>query len=564
MSAAVTITPGAPGSRPRASARERSRPPHRRTTAVILGMGLAFAVVGGQLVRLALSGGSDIVASMSEPLAQSFARPDIVDHDGRLLATDVEMPSLFADPSRVQNRDEVVEKLSSVLPGLDESELRRTLEDRTRRFAWIRRGLSPKIAQSVHDFGLPGLAFRDELRRAYPLGRLAGHVIGTVNVDNRGVAGIERHIDDAVGVEAVHAATLSADAAVRLSLDIGVEHSLEDELASAMRRYEAKGAAGLVMDVTTGEMLAAASLPGIDPSRPGESLERDRIDKISGGAYELGSVWKIVTLAMALDGGKTNLDAMIDVTQPLAAGRFTITDTHPSSRPLSVAEVFIHSSNIGAALLALDAGAARQQSFLRELGLLAPMKTELGPVAAPIAPQRFERTEQITVAYGHGLAVAPIQFAAAVAALVNGGTRVEPTFLRRLGDARPDRPRVVSPETSLKINDLLRRNVTDARGTGKRAEVPGYRVGGKTGTAEMPGRGGYREKAVIASFLAAFPMEKPRYLVLVSLFEPKGNQETSGEILAGMNAAPTAARVIERIAPLLGVVPDGHLAAASP
>jgi cell division protein FtsI (penicillin-binding protein 3) len=526
-------------------------------------MGLAFAVIGGQLVRLALSGGSDIVASVSEPLAQSFSRPDIVDHDGRLLATDVEMPSLFADPSRVQNRDEVAEKLSSVLPGLDEAELRRALEDRTRRFAWIRRGLSPKLAQAVHDFGLPGLAFRDELRRAYPLGRLAGHVIGHVNVDNRGVAGIERHIDDAVGVEAVHAATLSADAAVRLSLDIGVEHSLEDELASAMRRYEAKGAAGLVMDVTTGEMLAAASLPGVDPSRPSESLERDRIDKISGGAYELGSVWKIVTLAMALDGGKTSLDAMIDVTQPLTAGRFTITDTHPSSRPLSVAEVFIHSSNIGAALLALDVGAERQQAFLKKLGLLAPMKTELGPVAAPIAPERFERTEQITVAYGHGLAVAPIQFAAAVAALINGGKRVEPTFLRRFAEPSPDRPRVIAPETSAKINDLLRRNVTDAHGTGKRGEVPGYRVGGKTGTAEMPGRGGYREKAVIASFLAAFPMDKPKYLVLVSLFEPKGTQETSGEILAGMNAAPTAARVIERIAPLLGVVPVGPVASAA-
>jgi cell division protein FtsI (penicillin-binding protein 3) len=563
MAATVTISPGPPGSRSGALTRTRSRPPQRRTTIVVLGMGLAFAVVGGQLVRLALSGGEDMVASVSEPLAQSFSRPDIVDHDGRLLATDVEMPSLFADPSRVQNRDEIAEKLYAVLPGFDEAELRRTLEDRTRRFAWIRRGLSPKLAQAVHDLGLPGLAFRDELRRAYPLGRLAGHVIGHVNVDNRGVAGIERHIDDTVGVEAVHAATLSAEAAVRLSLDIGVEHSLEDELASAMRRYEAQGAAGLVMDVTTGEMLAAASLPGVDPSRPGESLERDRIDKIAGGAYELGSVWKIVTLAMALDGGTTSLDAMIDVTQPLTAGRFTITDTHPSSRPLSTAEVFIHSSNIGAALLALDVGADRQQDFLKKLGLLAPMKTELGPVAAPIAPERFGRTEQITVAYGHGLAVAPIQFAAAAAALINGGKRVEPTFLRRFPDTAAERPRVIATETSAKINDLLRRNVTDPHGTGKRADVLGYRVGGKTGTAEIPGRGGYREKAVISSFLAAFPMDAPKYLVLVSLFEPKGNQETAGEILAGMNAAPTAARVIERIAPLLGVLPVGPVASVA-
>lgn len=555
MRAHATVTSGHPGSRSqplrrRAHAKKRQS----RVAFVIFGMTLAFFAVAGQLMRLALSGGAEEMASLTQPLAQSFSRPDIVDRNGRLLATDVEMPSLFADPSLVQNRDEVVERLSALLPGLDGAEIRRALADRTRRFTWIRRGVPPKTAQAVHDLGLPGLAFRDELRRAYPLGNLAGHVLGHVNVDNRGVAGIERHIDDTFGVEAVHAATLSTSAAVRLSVDIGVEHSLEDELASAMRRYEAKGAAGLVMDVSNGEILASASLPAIDPSRPSDSLDHDRIDRISSGAYELGSIWKIVTLAMALDGG-TSLDRMIDVTRPLTAGRFTITDTHPSSRPFTVSEVFIHSSNIGAGILALDAGAERQRSFLAALNLLTPMRTELGQVAAPIAPQNFGRAEQITVAYGHGLAVAPIQFAAATAALINGGELVAPTFLRRFQPAASARKRIVEPQTSARINELLRRNVTDPHGTGKRADVPGYRVGGKTGTAEMPGRGGYREKAVIASFVAAFPMDAPKYLVLVSLFEPKGTAETSGEILAGMNAAPTAARVVERIAPLLGVLP---------
>jgi cell division protein FtsI (penicillin-binding protein 3) len=529
---------------------------------VTLAMGLAFAAVGVQLARLAVSASGEITATVSEPIAQSFARPDIVDRNGRLLATDIMMPSLFADPSIVPSRDETAEKLAGVLTDLSSEDIRRLLEDRNRRFVWLKRGLAPKVAQAVHDLGLPGLAFRDELKRAYPLGRLAGYVLGHVNVDNRGLAGIERHIDETAGVEAVHGATLSADAAVRLSLDIGVAHSLEDELASAMRRYQAKSAAGLVMDASSGEMIAASSLPGVDPLRPGDPRDASAMDRVSGGAFELGSIFKVATIALALEGGKQSLDSVIDVTQPLVAGRFTIADAHPLGRPLTVAEVFIHSSNVGAGLLALEAGPERQKAFLEKLGLMGPIRTELGPVAAPMVPKKFDRAEQITVSYGHGLAVAPIQFAAAAAALVNGGKLVRPTFVKRAGEAAPEGMRVVAAGTSAKMRELLRRNVTDPAGTGKRADAPGYRVGGKTGTAEMPSRGGYNEHAVIASFLAAFPMDAPRYVVLVMLFEPSGTDETKGEVFAATNAAPTAARIIERIAPLLGVLPEGKLARA--
>lgn len=541
---------------------EAQRSQRLRASAVVVGVGIAFTAVAGQLALLAGSGGSEIVLTLNEPIAKSFARPDIVDRGGRLLATDVEMPSLFADPSLIKSPDEVVEQLSTVLPGLDEAELRRQLADRSKRFVWIRRGLSPKTAQAVHDLGLPGLAFRDELRRAYPLERLAGHTLGQVNVDNRGVAGIERYIDEAVGVEAVHGATLSAGVAVRLSLDLGAQHSLEDELRLAMSRYQAKAAAALVMDIETGELLASASLPGLDPSFPLEARDPDRGDRIQGGTYELGSIFKAFTVAMALEDGKT-AETMVDVTQPLAAGRFTITDTHPAGRPLSVADVFIRSSNVGAGMLALMSGQERQKQFLDKLGLLETQRTEAGPVAPPQIPQRIGRAETITISYGHGLAVAPMQVAAAAASLLNGGERVTPTFLRRTdGAVASERPRVISAATSKTMCELFRRNVTDAHGTGKRADVPGYRVGGKTGTAELPGKGGYSKKAVIASFLAAFPMDAPKYVVLVSLFEPKGTEETKGEILAGLNAAPTAGRVIQRLAPMLGVVPEGAVAAA--
>ncbi len=558
MGASIPPRPLPPGGNGSAGA---NRP--LRTFIATLVVLLAFAAVAGQLVRLALSGQSELASSFSATVDQSFARPDIVDRNGRLLATDVEAYSLFADPAHVLDRDEVVEKLRTVFSDLDEAALRSDLADRSRRFVWIRRGLSPKTAQAVHDLGLPGLDFRRELRRAYPGGTLAGHVLGYVNIDNKGVAGIERYVDEVVGVEAVQGATLADRAPVRLSLDIGVQHAVEAELESAVQRYEAKGAAGIVLDVTTGEVLASASMPEVDPAYPAMSLDPRRPDRVVGSTYELGSVFKTATVAMALDAGLASLDTQVDVRAPLAAGRFTIKDLHPLGRPLSVAEIFIHSSNVGAAKLALQAGPERQQDFLRRLQLLDPMKTELGPIAAPQVPEHWKEVETMTIAFGHGLAVAPLQFAAAASALINGGNRVLPTFIKQAADAGHANVALIKSATSARLRELMRRNVADPAGTGKRADVPGYEVGGKTGTAEIPGPGGYREKAVISSFLAAFPMSQPKYLVFVLLFQPKPTAAARGEVVAGLNAAPTAGRVIARIGPLLGLLPAGEAASTS-
>jgi len=529
-----------------------------RTLIAMLVVLLAFAAVAGQLVRLALSGQSELSSSFAATVDQSFARPDIVDRNGRLLATDVEAYSLFADPAHVLDRDEVVEKLRTVFTDIDGDALRKDLSDRSRRFVWIRRGLSPKTAQAVHNLGLPGLDFRRELRRAYPGGTLAGHVLGYVNIDNKGVAGIERYVDEVVGVEAVQGATLAERAPVRLSLDIGVQHAVEAELESAVERYEAKGAAGIVLDIASGEILASASLPEVDPAYPSMSLEQRRADKVAGSTFELGSVFKTATVAMALDAGLVSLDTQVDVREPLAAGRFTIKDLHPLGRPLSVAEIFIHSSNVGAAKLALRAGPEHLQGFLRRMQLLDPMKTEAGPVATPQVPEHWREIETMTIAYGHGLAVAPLQFAAAAGALLNGGNRMLPTFVKHPPDAGHVNVPLIAADTSARLRELMRRNVADPAGTGKRADVPGYLVGGKTGTAEIPGPGGYRKKAVISSFLAAFPMNEPKYLVFILLFEPKPTAAARGEVLAGLNAAPTAGRVVGRIGPLLGIMPAGR------
>jgi cell division protein FtsI (penicillin-binding protein 3) len=549
---AVTTLQGDRDAPPGALARPRANGP-LRTLIAMIAVAVAFMAIGAQLVRLALPSQSEITSSLSETVSGSYARPDIVDRNGRLLASDVEAYSLFADPARVLDRDEVVEKLASVFPDFDGNGVRKDLFDRSRRFVWIRRGLSPRKAQQVHNLGLPGLDFRRELRRVYPGGTLAGHVLGSVNIDNRGVTGIERYVDESIGVDAVQSAMLTERAPVRLSLDLGVQHAVESELADAMRRFEAKGAAGLVLDANSGEVLASASFPEVDPARPTTSLDTAHADKIAGSTFELGSVFKTVTLAMALEGGYAKLDTVLDVRQPLEVGRFTIRDLHPVGRPLSVAEVFVHSSNVGAAMLATRAGPQKLQAFLQQLGLLTPMQTEEGPIAVPQLPARWGQVETMTISYGHGLAVSPLQFAVAASALLNGGNKVSPTFLKRAPDLNHAKVPLVSAATSERMRDLMRLNVTDPAGTGKRAAVPGYAIGGKTGTAEIPGPGGYREKAVISSFLAAFPIDKPKYLVFVLLFEPKPTHAAGGEVLAALNAAPTAGRIIARIGPLLGM-----------
>jgi cell division protein FtsI (penicillin-binding protein 3) len=543
------------------ASRSAANGPLRALVAMIF-VAIAFIAVAAQLVRLALPLQTELSSSLSEVVDTNFARPDIVDRNGRLLATDVEAYSLFADPARVLDRDELVEKLKTVFSDLDQEALRKDLSNRQRRFVWVRRGLSPNKAQAVHNLGLPGLDFRRELRRAYPGGTLAGHVLGYVNVDNRGVAGIERYVDEAVGIEPVRDATLADRAPVRLSLDIGVQHSVESELAAAIDRYGAKGAAAIVLDATSGEIVASASLPEVDPAYPSTSLDNTKADKISGSTFELGSVFKTVTLAMVIDQGLASVDSLVDASEPLTAGRFTIKDLHSLGRPLSVTEVFIHSSNIGAAKLAMLAGAQRFRSFLQLLQLTDGMKTEIGPIASPQLPAHWGDIETMTIGFGHGLALAPLQFAAAAATLINGGTRVVPTFISR-PDTAADNTRIVGAATSAHMRELMRRNVTDPVGTGKRADVPGYAVGGKTGTAEIPGPGGYREHAVISSFLAGFPMNSPKYLVFVLLFEPKPTEAAGGEVLAGLNAAPTTARIIERIGPLLSVLPRAAAASNS-
>ncbi len=348
----------------RVSAAAREAPALRgRGFVVAAGIAALFLCIAAQLVRLSLATQGEIRLAMAEPIARVFSRPDIVDRRGRLVATDVGTPSLYADPALMLDRDEVVEKLLAIFPDLDAADLRRTLDDRTRRFAWVKRGLTPVQAQRVHDLGLPGLAFRREPKRVYPAGALVGHLVGQVNVDNKGLSGLERHIDETMGMEVVVAAAQSRIATVHLSLDLGVQHAMALELREAQARYKASGAAGLVMDVKTGELIAAVSLPDVDPNRPAEALAVDRLDRLSASVFELGSIFKTLTVAMLLEEGVATLDKVYDVRQPLEIGPHTITDLHPQGRPLTVRDIFLHSSNVGAGMMALEAGQCAPDRF---------------------------------------------------------------------------------------------------------------------------------------------------------------------------------------------------------
>jgi len=515
---------------------------------------LAFLVVIGRLVMFGLMPASDVTAYVDPNAAVASSRPDLIDRNGEILATDIKMASLYAEPRNILDPDEATELITSVLTDLDAPSLRNRLSTNAG-FAWVQREITPAQQEQIHSLGIPGIGFLTENRRFYPGGPTAAHIVGLVNVDNQGIAGFEKYVDDH-GLADLHAAGFARGGdvePVRLSIDLRVQHILRDELVGAMERYQAIAASGIVINVHTGEVLAMVSLPDFDPNNPEDALQPDRLNRISAGAYELGSVFKSFTFAMALDSGAVTMADKIDAVSAIRVGRFTINDYHSKHRVLTVPEVFIYSSNVGAARMALKVGAERQQEYLRRFGLLTKTETDLPEVARPIVPAKWSDLTAMTVAFGHGLAVTPLQSVVADAALVNGGFLIPPTFQpRTTAEAERLAVRVVSPETSAQMRYLFRLNVE--KGSGKRAEVPGYAVGGKTGTAEKVENGRYSANKRLNSFLAAFPMDDPQYAVLIVLDEPKAEKQGGGTTAAS-NAAPTVGAVIRRAAALLGVQP---------
>ncbi|WP_306261763.1 penicillin-binding protein 2 [Pararhizobium sp. IMCC21322] len=512
-----------------------------------------YAVIGLRLAGIAMFGELD-AGNPYGSSGVSAARPDLLDRNGEVLATDVKTFSMFAEPRRVLDADEVVDGLATIFPDLDSDAVRKRMAS-DRGFMWLKREITQEQQRAIHRMGLAGVDFLNENRRFYPGRETASHILGHVNIDNEGIAGIEKHIDGQ-GLSDLQEAGLQMERnlePMRLSTDLRVQHVVRDELTKAMERYKAIAAIGIVLDVNTGEVIAMSSQPDYDPNIPAQALEKERMNRATAGVFEMGSIFKTFTTAMALDSGKVAINDNFDARRPIRVSRYTINDFHGKNRVLSVPEVYIYSSNIGTAKMALEVGIDGHKEFLSRLGLMDRLRTELPESADPQYPSKWSQISAMTISFGHGISVSPMQTAVAAAALVNGGKLIPPTFFpRSKAEADQLAKRVVSQETSDKMRYLMRLNVL--KGSGRRAEVQGYRLGGKTGTAEKVIDGKYSSTVRFNSFLAAFPMDDPKYLVLVVIDEPKPEKEGIGAT-AGRNAAPTLAAIVKRAAPMLGVMP---------
>jgi cell division protein FtsI (penicillin-binding protein 3) len=469
-------------------------------------------------------------------------RADIVDRNGVVFATSVPVMSAFVNPHLLLDTADAAKKIVSALPDLKYEDVKEKL-DADKSFVWIKRGLSPREHDLVNRLGIPGLEFQAEERRIYPQGSTGAHVVGYASIDNSGLAGIERYFDQ----------QLQSGEPVQLSIDLRLQRMVEDEMVAAVKKFSAIGATAIVMDVTNGEIIAMASLPTYDANKAKTITNEALFNRATLGVYEQGSVFKIFNTAMALDSGKVTLASVFDATSPIKIDRFTINDDHPQHRPLTVPEIFTYSSNIASAKMAADVmGPEAQRAFFDKIGFLKPLTTQLTELAAPLWPRHWVKINAMTIAFGHGISVTPLHLAIGAAAVVNGGILYQPSFVKRTANSEPGR-RIIQAKTSQQMQQLLRLNVI--QGTGKNAEVKGYEVGGKTGTAEKVGGGGYRKKALFSTFVGAFPMSEPRFIIVFSLDEPHGIAETGGYATAGMVSAPSVKTIVERIVALYGIQP---------
>ena len=481
----------------------------------------------------------------SAPL--KLSRGDIVDRNGVLLATTLSTESLFANPGDLRDPQDAARRLAQIFPEIDAKELAKKLS-RDNSFVWIKRNLTPREQRAANNLGIPGLYFQPEQRRIYPHGNLLSHLLGFVGVDQKGLAGVERYFDGRLR-------DTDQKDPLQLSVDLRVQNIVHEELKEGMHHFGAIGATGIVLDLHSGEVLALSNLPDFDPHQAGTAVEASRFNRASLGVYEMGSTFKTFTTAMALDYGIANMNDSFDATHPIQYAHYTIRDAHPMNKWLTIPEIYAYSSNVGTVRMAMNIGTERQQAFLKKLGLMEPLKIELPApeVATPHYPEPddWHEINMMTIAYGHGMSVTPLHLVRAISSIVNGGT-LEPMTLVKGGNAEKGKgPRIVSEKTSRQMCRLMRMVVE--YGTGKKGDVPGYRVGGKTGTAEKAMGGGYSHNAKLALFVSTFPVDDPKYVILVMIDEPKGTKETAGFATGGWISAPIVSNIISRMAPMYGV-----------
>ncbi len=515
---------------------ERAR---TRFFALVMFFSLAFLIVVGRLVYLMgpgiLAGDQIVQVSQNAPAPK---RANIVDRNGMLIATSLETKSLYADPKFVKDAKKLAFKIAEIFPGLDASELESDLNKKSR-FVWVKRHLTPKQQAAVLEIGDPALNVQTEYRRVYPQDHLFSHVIGYTNIDGQGIAGLEKYYDDIL---------LSDQKDMVLNLDTALQDILRSETQKSMQEFSAIGGSGIVMDVNSGEILAMVSLPDFDPNKPDPSDTTAMFNRNTVGVYEMGSTFKPFAFAAALEDKVTRVNKIYDVSEPLKYGRFRIRDYHPYKRPITATEVFIHSSNIGTAQMALDLGTEKLKDFYDDLGFFDKVTIDLPERGSPILPSVWREVNTVTASYGHGIAVSPLHVVRATAAMVNGGTLPYPHLAQNAQHTDKPQISVISPETSDMIAGLLA--LTVEKGTGSKAAHQDIWVGGKTGTSEkISATGRYEEKKLLSSFVGVFPADNPQYVMLVSVDEPKGTKKSFGFATGGWTSAPVVGKTIEYMKP---------------
>lgn len=517
---------------------------------------LIFGAVGARLVQLALVVNDTAIEGQTRD-AITATRPAILDRIGLEMAVDIRVPSLFAEPRRIIDVDEAVEAILTVLPDLNREWLTKRLTG-DKGFVWIKRELTPAIRDRILALGIPGLDFVTESKRFYPGGNEASHILGAVNIDNQGIAGIEKHMDGE-GVALLQSIGLARGnelAPVQLSVDMRVQHAMHEVLTDALKRYRAIAAAAVMVDVRTGEVIGMVSLPDFDPNNPVTALEKGSFNRITSGIFELGSTFKTITIAGALDSGKVSINDIFDARYGIRFGRFTIDDFHGKHRMLSVPEIYKYSSNVGAIRVMQAWGKDNYRDFISRIGLDKRVPFELPEMRDPAVPSTFSEIVAATASFGHGLSVSPLHEVMAYAAFVNGGCLLPPTLYQRtMEEARALCKQVISPKTSAEIRYLMRLNALEGSGTRMNKFGAGYRAGGKTGTAEKVVNGRYASNTNLNVFASAFPLDDPRYAMVVIVDEPKAENPQSGTT-AGWNAGEATGRIIAAVAPMLGIAPS--------
>lgn len=516
----------------------------------LLYLALCVRALDLALIRPAFHQKPALSASLQTPeveMRAAIERGNIYDRNGAMLATSLPVTSLYADPLFIEEPRVAAQALSAVFSDLNEDKLYQEFSGR-KRFIPLKTALTPEQIKQVLAIGEPGFQFQEKPRRFYPHGERAAHLLGFTGRDHEGLAGIER----------LQESDLKAGEDVALTIDIRVQHLLDARLEAAIKDFEAKGGAALVMDIKTGEILAASSFPSFDPNHVAKSDMAAQFNTLFRGVYEMGSTFKIFSTAALIEEYNPPFSKEYDASQPLIRGRFKIHDFHAQDRVMTIPELFIHSSNIGSALIGEELGTERLLSFYKDLGLLDPVQTDIGVSVPPLLPQPWRDINTITASYGHGMAVTPLHLAQAVATIVGGGERVRPRFIMKDDSVEsvskiPTSVRIMTEESAHKMRQLMRLVVK--QGTGKKAEVLGYGVGGKTGTAEKIVNGRYDSDIVMSSFVGVFPVHAPQYLIFAMVDEPKGQKESFGYATGGWVAAPIIKDVVAGMAKLYGLPP---------